>query len=255
MAFGVENPNVIDRIRSAGRRIILSPHLDDAVLSCGALAAEISSARTEIWTFFAGAPVLGSYSPLAKWFHQVSGGSKGAMLAWSRRREDERACRTLGAFPKHFKWYDAVYRRDTNRLPMYQACRQEGWAAADDSLVLEMAGVLRNRLLPSDVVLAPLAVGRHVDHLILRAAVEECGHDSVHYYADVPYLETYPEEIEQRAQGMHRLSYPVSARSVATWITAVMCYETQIAMLENAVGPLGDLINRLASSGKQYLYA
>jgi LmbE family N-acetylglucosaminyl deacetylase len=254
MAFGSENPKTIDRIRLAPRRIILSPHLDDAALSCGALATELGSARTEIWTFFAGAPLFGNYSPLAEWFHQVSGGSKGAILAWIRRREDERACRALGAISKHFRWYDAVYRRDGNGLPMYEDCRQDTWAIADNPLVSEISSVLRKTLLPSDAVIAPLTVGKHVDHLILRAAVEKCGHRNIYYYADVPYLETFPEEMEQLARGMNRFSCPISAHSIATWIKAVMCYETQIAMLENAVGPLRDLINRLGSSRELQLY-
>jgi hypothetical protein len=46
-------------------------------------------------------------------------------------------------------------------------------------------------LTPADLVLAPLGVGRHVDHLITRRAARELGRPiRTVYYSDFPYSQT-----------------------------------------------------------------
>ncbi len=94
----------------AERWIILSPHLDDGVLSCGGLAAALRpKAPVSIWTIFSAAPFRGPWSPAAMWLHGVSGGTTGSRLASRRRREDREACRLLGADYQHFNFKDAPY--------------------------------------------------------------------------------------------------------------------------------------------------
>ncbi|MBA4379671.1 MAG: PIG-L family deacetylase, partial [Anaerolinea sp.] len=53
------------------RWIYISPHLDDAVLSCGGLIWEQSHAGTqvEIWTVCTGDPPEGPLSPFAEVLH------------------------------------------------------------------------------------------------------------------------------------------------------------------------------------------
>ncbi len=53
------------------RWIYISPHLDDAVLSCGGLIREQTSTKTqvEIWTVFSGDPPAGSLSAFANFQH------------------------------------------------------------------------------------------------------------------------------------------------------------------------------------------
>jgi LmbE family N-acetylglucosaminyl deacetylase len=251
----VISTQAIERIKAANRCVILSPHLDDAILSCGGLAAEVAdTVNVEIWTFFSAAPFIGPYSSLARWFHDISGGYSSARLAWLRRREDRRACRVVGARPNHFHWHDAVYRKTKNGEPMYGGLRQSHWHAHDDRMVREISALMESRVSRSDVLLTPLGVGKHVDHLILRAAVERLGHNNVLYYVDLPYMATYPDEIEIQAAGMSCHSYDISTSSLQAWIDSIMCYTTQLKMLESAVGSLPSLVRHVASTGTLCLY-
>jgi LmbE family N-acetylglucosaminyl deacetylase len=245
----------IDHVRRGNRCIILSPHLDDAALSCGGLAAELAGITpVEVWTIFAGAPVFGPYSPLARWFHDISGGSSGARLASKRRREDIKACRVISAKPRHFKWFDAVYRRTSSGEPLYQNSRQVTWHPEDDIVVATIAAALLKNLRFDDVLLVPLGIGLHVDHLIVRAAAERLDRLDLTYYVDVPYIRTYPQELAAQTSGMTKQLYRISPRYTSAWIASVMAYETQIKMLEEAVGSLPSLITELSESGMLSLY-
>jgi LmbE family N-acetylglucosaminyl deacetylase len=235
--------------------VILSPHLDDAALSCGGLVAALAKQRSvEIWTIFSGAPLFGPYSPLADWFHGISGGWSGARLAWRRRREDVKACHLIGATPRHFAWFDAVYRFGSTGEPLYHDTRQESWNSQEDALVTAIAGALRRKLSFEDLVIAPLGIGQHVDHLILRSAAQHLELPELAYYVDVPYIRKFPEELYTRTSGLEKHPYQISEEDKSAWIRSVMAYKTQIRMLEDAVGSLEALITDLRESGNLCLY-
>jgi LmbE family N-acetylglucosaminyl deacetylase len=237
------------------RWVVLSPHLDDAVLSCGGLIAAMrNQVKVEIWSLFSGAPFRGPYSPVAQWLHGVSGGSTGSRLAWRRRREDRAACRVLGARCRHFMWKDAVYRKAADSSFMYDQSQQETWHIEDDHLAAAMTDTLLRNLTDSDVLLVPLGLGRHVDHLIVRHAAEQARHSPLLYYPDLPYLQRYPHELGPLASNLKGLSYVLSAEHIRAWVAAVQLYSTQMAMLEEAAGPIPELIENFASRGRLELY-
>ena len=83
--------------------LVLSPHLDDAVLSCGRLLARCRGAV--VATLFAGSP-----SPALSTNWDCKSGytdSDNAMTA--RRREDRAALESLGAVPFHCEILDGQY--------------------------------------------------------------------------------------------------------------------------------------------------
>lgn len=237
------------------RLVVLSPHLDDAVLSCGGLIAALrNQLKAEIWTLFSGAPYRGPYSPVAQWLHGVSGGSTGSRLAWRRRREDRAACRVLGARCRHFMWKDAAYRNAADGSFLYDQSQRETWHAEDAQLIATMTDALLRNLTDSDLLLVPLGLGRHVDHLIVRHSAEQARHSPMLYYPEVPYLQRYPHELEPLTSHLEGLNYVLSAEHVHTWLAAVQRYSTQLAMLEEAVGPIPQLIEHFASTGRLELY-
>ncbi len=241
-------------MRAEPRWIILSPHLDDGVLSCGGMAAALARhVRVEIWTIFCRAPLRGPYSPLAQWLHGASGGLSGSRLARQRRHEDREACRTLGIRHRHFRWRDAVYRKDRSGTFFYQSTRQDRWHSADEKLVADIANELRRQLSPSDMLLAPLALGGHVDHLIVHHAAGRAGHESLAYYADIPYLASYPREAEWVVGGMWRSEYALPPAATAAWVKASLRYASQRKMLEHSSGPLPELIEQTASQAGVFL--
>jgi LmbE family N-acetylglucosaminyl deacetylase len=229
--------------------LFLSPHLDDAVLSCGGLI-EVLGARADVTvcTFFCHAPWFGGYSAVAKWLHQVSGGVSARRLASIRREEDRIACRGLNAHHRHLQWQDAVYRKSREGEFLYDHCIQRSWALEDETLISQLASEIQSFMNEPSVLLVPLGIGGHVDHLVVRAAAERSRVKSIVYYADVPYSCLDPQDLQQKVQDLNALAYRLSVPSVEAWIKAIQSYQSQIHMLETAAGPLDALIRLYASS-------
>jgi GlcNAc-PI de-N-acetylase len=93
------------------RLVVVSPHLDDAAFSVGALVVDLSRAGTEVTnvTVFAGDP--SSTVPAGVWDRRAGFTSAGAAAA-TRRAEDERASRLLGMKPVWLPFHDDTYPDD-----------------------------------------------------------------------------------------------------------------------------------------------
>ncbi len=232
--------------------LFLSPHLDDAVLSCGGLI-EVLAARTDVTvcTFFCHAPWFGGYSEVAKWLHEVSGGVSARRLASIRREEDRVACRGLHASHRHLQWQDAVYRKSREGKFLYDHCIQRSWALEDETLISQLASEIQSFMNDRCVLLVPLGIGGHVDHLVVRAAAERSRVKSIIYYADVPYSCLDPQGLQQKVQNLTSVDYRLGEPSIDAWIHAIQSYRSQIRMLETAAGPLDALIRQYASSSLQ----
>ncbi|SDE32799.1 PIG-L deacetylase family protein [Paraburkholderia lycopersici] len=89
----------------APRLIVVSPHLDDAVLGCGGLLAMCPG--SVVCTVFAGEP---SAPVQAKW-DTASGFADSHEAIRARRREDARALALCGARPLWLDFLDAQYAR------------------------------------------------------------------------------------------------------------------------------------------------
>jgi LmbE family N-acetylglucosaminyl deacetylase len=86
------------------RPIFLSPHLDDAVFSCGRLLASLQ--EPVVATVFAGSPPSGT--PLTAWDRAGGFGPKDDVVA-KRREEDRQALSVLGARPWWLPLTDCQY--------------------------------------------------------------------------------------------------------------------------------------------------
>lgn len=69
-----------------------------------------------------------------------------------------------------------------------------------------------------------------MDHVLTRAAVDRLQRP-VPYYADVPCLLRFPEELPIAARGLGDTLHPISARGLAAWQRGVAAYKSQIRML------------------------
>jgi LmbE family N-acetylglucosaminyl deacetylase len=242
-------------MKSRAKWIILSPHLDDGVLSCGGLITGlVPKADVEIWTLFCGAPICGPYSPAGKWLHSISGGVAGRSLTRQRRQEDTKACKVLGAGHRHFHWRDAVYRKARDGRFLYNECKQKSWHVDDEPMISEMATTLRDELSREDQLLVPLGVGRHVDHLIARQAAETSGHTQMAFYAEIPYIQLQANQHPESTVSLQSVRYTVNLDQIKQWIKATECYISQRRMLEEAAGPLPQLIGCYAHSDRLRIY-
>ncbi|WP_454710164.1 PIG-L deacetylase family protein [Cupriavidus nantongensis] len=85
---------------------VISPHLDDAVFSCGGLIAAARAAR--VVTVFAGVPPASMPAP--DW-DQAAGFASAEQAVLSRRREDNHALTMLGAHAVWLEFWDSQYGR------------------------------------------------------------------------------------------------------------------------------------------------
>jgi LmbE family N-acetylglucosaminyl deacetylase len=211
--------------------IYLSPHLDDVALSCGGLLWEQAQAgdQVSVWTICAGDPPPGALSPFAQELHtRWETGPEATAL---RRSEDQLACQRLGATARHFAWPDCIYRQNPQTGKYLYASEEAIFGSLDPSeagRVSELRQEIGRALTPSGRVVCPLALGGHVDHRLVRAAVQ--GLDfAFWYYADYPYVLQAGAELQARLHGLTQVSYPISTSGLQAWVSAVAAHASQIS--------------------------
>lgn len=210
------------------RTIYLSPHLDDAVISAGGLIRMQVEAGSpvEIWTFMAGVPAGSDLPEFAQIMHRIWGFATVEQAIAVRRAEDLRAAAALGAQALHFDFLDCIYRRGRDGGALYPDITVP--IQPDDAdLPMRIAEAIAARLQPDDHVICQLAIGRHVDHVIVRQAAELL-HRPLFYDADLPYTLNYPGELAPAASGFRESLEPVSEPALQSWIRAIECYASQV---------------------------
>lgn len=214
------------------RWIYLSPHLDDATLSCGGLIWEQTHTgiEVEMWTLCAGDPPPGEISPLAQELHTRWQSGSPLQTLHLRRAEDQNAARRLGAAARHFPIPDCIYRRDAQENWLYPQEIFTPLRPAENTLLEQIAALLEKNLTNYDTLVCPLALGGHVDHLLTRAAVERLKRP-LWYYADIPYLLRNPQEINQASLGLSPNTFFISPAGLSAWQDAIAAYPSQISSL------------------------
>lgn len=212
--------------------LLVSPHLDDAVLSVGATIAALTAAGTRVvvGTVFAGVPEP-PFSPVADAFHADCGLDGDAMAV--RRREDLAALRVLGAEAVHLGFLDAVYRRTADGwLCRHPRAMFEAGLPAEPTLqgaIAETTGRLAETVAPQ-CLWTCAAIGAHVDHLLTRRAVSTAARArgvTLMHWEDLPY--GFDHRLS--ARGALPPPVPVTAEHLGAKLTAIGCYGSQLPML------------------------
>lgn len=217
------------------RWIYLSPHLDDAVLSAGGLIYEQtrSGIPVEIWTFMCGFPPSEEISPFAELNHTLWGFASAEETVRSRREEDRQAAALVGAQVAHFDFLDCIYRRGSNGDWLYSDISVAPHPE-DADLPKQIAGAISARLEPDDVLVCQLAVGSHVDHVLVRRAAELLGR-ALLYDIDIPYLFIKPEELAPKSAGMRASLHPITESGLQAWQEAILEYKSQVPLLADSM--------------------
>ncbi|MEF3273401.1 MAG: PIG-L family deacetylase [Chloroflexus sp.] len=221
------------------RHIVLSPHLDDAALSCGGLIARATATGEPVLVVnvcSGSPPPDAQFSPFAQALHERWNLPPG-MAVTHRRAEDTAALSMLGADALLMTALDAIYRLPTvyaDELSLFTT------PAADDFLFDTVADqvALLSRQYPRAVFYVPLAVGMHVDHQIVFAAASTTLTDvgaPIAYYEDFPYAYK-AEAVEQRLAMIGREHHapryiPLDESLLATKISAIAAYVSQMSTL------------------------
>ena len=193
--------------------LIVSPHLDDAALSCWSVLARPGSPGGSITVLdvCAGLPASGV---LGEWDARSGATS-------SRERVEERRAEELSALAGTGALIVLLELLDWQFGPVGE----------------EVAAVLAPHLAGAGWVYAPAGIGGHRDHLRVRDAVLAL-HPEAILYADLPYALRHG--FEPPLPGYEPEERLLGAEEAAAKVAALGHYATQLPLLEQDYGPVLD---------------
>ena len=211
--------------------IYLSPHFDDVALSCGGLLWGQTQAgeRASVWTICTGEMPAGQLSSFAQSLHERW--ESGQDAATLRRVEDRRSCQLLGAKARYFDIPDCIYRRDPGSGVHLYASEEALFGElhpVEEPLVAQLSEVLAREIPEGAQVVAPLAVGGHVDHRLVQAATERLD-VSVWFYADYPYIEYAGQAEWARLAQREYVDLAVSEAGLQAWMGSIAAHASQVS--------------------------
>jgi LmbE family N-acetylglucosaminyl deacetylase len=185
---------------------VVSPHLDDAALSCALFLAANPGSR--IITIFAAGPR--SVSPLTPWDRAAHYFTDGADVTAVRRSEDVKAANLLQASARHLPYWDRQYRN-----------QRYGYDGADEQDLAPMiADELRDRgqAERGGAWVLPLGLG-HPDHRLAAEAGLRCvsaiwagdGAADVYVYEELPYAIEDPADVAARKRDLLEHGFALEA--------------------------------------------
>lgn len=231
--------------------LFLSPHFDDAVLSCGGTIARLvaESQAVTVRTVMGGIPTPEQIpeTPITRDLHRRWDRGDDPILA--RRQEDEAAVKGLGAeLVVMSVWLDCVYRRSRSGEALYPTEESIfGEIHPDDAAAHLLPKVILPQTEPIYTLYAPLGAGHHVDHQVVRnwalTMRQQFPWLALKFYEEYPYT-------EDAGAVEAALSYFTTARAgwrlepevirldeahTAAKIRAIACYESQISTFWESV--------------------
>jgi LmbE family N-acetylglucosaminyl deacetylase len=217
--------------------IYLSPHFDDAALSCGGLIWEQCQAgeQVSVWTLCAAAPQTDRLSSFAESLHLRWQTGKEAVMR--RQFEDAASNQVMGASFHNFGLADCIYRQDAGGNFLY-ASEESLFGPlheAEKPLVEMLARQMGEAAPGGDIhLVCPLTLGGHVDHQLARAAAEAWQRQApglrLWYYPDFPYALKDDQALnELKEKGWQEKVFPISQAGLQAWADAVAAHASQIS--------------------------
>jgi LmbE family N-acetylglucosaminyl deacetylase len=214
--------------------VILSPHFDDAVLSCWHLLA--SASEVLVVNVLGGEPAGGALG----WWDELAGATDSAAAVRTRIEEDRQALALAGRAAVNLPFLDSQYRQS-------------------DQAPAEILQALRGVFIKDARIYAPASLGdHHPDHTAVRAAalaLHAEGAD-VALYADLPHAtlfgwprwvldgssseadpagEGWATQLQETGVPVERMvaaTHRLSTNEHAAKLEAVLTYASQIATLQ-----------------------
>ena len=187
---------------------VVSPHLDDAVLSCAGLIA--GAPATTVLTVFAGIPPArdaatpAEFLPGSTFWDQASGFAEGDDVVGLRRAEDRAALAHLGATARWLDFLDSQY------------VIEPGESAGPADIAASIRAAI-GELQPATIAF-PLGL-EHTDHKRTHEAcfllLKESPELAINWVAfvDVPYRARYRGQADLRLARLRELGYELESLS------------------------------------------
>ena len=186
--------------------LLLSPHLDDAVFSVGAIAAELAAQGHEVHvltcftksvvnpTGFGLACVLDKNLPADVDYMEL------------RRQEDQKACQLLGVVPHWGDLLEAPHRGYESAAELFQKIKKQD-KIAEKLLEMTEKWVEENR---PEIIFSPKGIGNHVDHqqvcIAVKSLQKKWPEISYFEWYDQPYLMRNPNNLSEKPTVKNKIS-------------------------------------------------
>jgi LmbE family N-acetylglucosaminyl deacetylase len=236
------------------RPVFLSPHYDDAALSCGGTLAALADAGENplILTVFGGEPSA-PLSPFSAEMHVAWGLAPEDAIA-HRRQEERCAAQVLGVESRWLELPDAIYRgeRYLSDDDLFGPIHPEEATLYRDIRDAIFAFLAGENVQPERFY-CPLGVGDHVDHQHVLAVARSLTYRgySVLAWDDYPYAGSHAADVDSVAR-IRSQSTPVinqlAEEHLDRRIRAIECYASQHAVIFRELGNPGDATRTYATT-------
>jgi LmbE family N-acetylglucosaminyl deacetylase len=241
------------------QRIYLSPHLDDAVLSCGGRIYQERQAGLAVLvlTLMAGdPPPEAEDTAFAAELHARWELRADPNPVANRRAEDREALSILSVDGLYWDWPDCIYRRHPATGRNLYVAETDLFGAvhpAEEGLVKEVTRRLSGLpLAAGGRVFVPLTVGGHVDHRLVRQAAEvwDAPTGELVFYEDYPYAEQPGALLAIVGDGSWWRAEGVSLteQALAIKTAAIGCYRSQISTFFADIDEMASRVRTYATS-------
>lgn len=219
--------------------LFLSPHYDDVVYSCGGALWALAERgdRALIVTICGGDPPV-DISAYAQSLHDRWGmpdpKQVNEMVAL-RREEDRTAAALCRAEVDYWEIPDCIYRADRDGGWLYNSDQAIfGELQVGDMLLIDEMVIRLNRVIDTltpALVIAPLAIGNHVDHQLVRLAAEQVAPQRLSYYADYPYVRDpiYLQRLKEDPHWRAEPTFQLPPAAIDARIAGMTAYQSQLS--------------------------
>lgn len=217
-------------------QIIISPHLDDAVFSCGGLLQTFPG-NTLVVTVFSSSEVK-HYSRFSKKYLHWCGYSNASSYFYTRKLEDRRAGKILGFDHLHLNFIDGIFRYYQfllfHRFLYLNTDKLFGHLHSNDFNLIstinqKIIAIIKHKSLPSTRLYFPLSLGHHVDHQIIRHVADLLRPTQlkIYYYEDFPYM-FWKQKHQSLKLGLRQEKLSLTKSQLSKKHSAILSYKSQI---------------------------
>jgi LmbE family N-acetylglucosaminyl deacetylase len=232
--------------------LFVSPHLDDAVLSCGGLIHQLHQQGkiATILTVMAGDPPDPlPETPLVRELH--ARWEIGENPVAVRREEDRAAAQILGAQATFLSIPDCIY-RTADGVALYPNDDEDifGPIHTDDPARSALAATGSACIDQNTVLYAPLGIGHHVDHRLVRDWIlnRSAGRTGAKlFYEDYPYCEdpsATREALDHFPIALESEVIPLTPEDFTAKCAAIAAYQSQISSFWGSLDEMRDRIRQ-----------